>query len=562
LQTFARDRSRAWIPLIRRDEERNHPTSGGKSGMKKIALSLLMGGVAAASFAQTTTPPQNVLVLGSHVLKQGGNTVVEIDLLNPTNVAGAQARLLYDPKVVTPVENAGGENVGSIISGFGAVNYETGVAPDANGLKGIFFAIAGSAGATTSGKVLTLTFKPADGAAVNASSTFKMDPDPTQYVLSDQNSNPIANAGFRTGALIVGSATAGWSRLFPSGISGSVTADGAGGVWVVSDDGTLHALNAADGTDKSGVTAAALGASVMGRPVAKEGAVIAATSAGKVFSVNPANGSMTSGWPAAGTDLGAGAANFTIRSTPAVANSQVYVTDSNDAITALDLATGAVKAGPTPISTGAAANTQGFSSPAVPGPNVPGVGAIGSVWVGGADNNVHQFNGADLTPLKTVPTGGAVQGSPFIDTASGLGYVGSGDGHVYVFNAGTGDAVGNYDTGGPVQNSLYTTGPNAIGVNNAGTLFTVSSTGGAVSGSNPSSAKFSGGASYAQSPIVLGNVLWIGDVNGMIHTANVDGSGIKDIVAGGTPVTSPAVVAAGTVAFGVNDGSVIALPTQ
>jgi len=529
--------------------------------VKKTVLSLLFGGVAALALAQPAPPgTQNVVVVGAHVLKPGVATPVEIDILNPTNVAGVQARLLYDSNVFEAADPAGTENEGtegegSVITGaLVTVNYETSDAPDANGLKGVNFAIAGVKGTSKTGRLLRIYFRPKAGAATNASTSFTLDPNRDFVIASADSSSGALTGSVRPGSMIVGSATAGWGVTIPQGISGSVAAS-EGQVWVAGDDNLLHAYDAATGAPLSGFTGPDLGGTVSGRPVIKEGAVYAATTNGKVHSINPSTGAANT--PA--VDLTAGSTTFSILSTPAVANGLVYVTDNADTIRALDATSLAAKFGPVPISSGQATG-QGVSSPAAFGP------ATGTtVWVGGADNALHQYNGADLTPLKTVATGGRVQSSPFID-AAGIGFVGSEDGNVYVFNAGTGDTVGNYNTGSPVQNSPFGIGGGqVVVVNNQGQLHVVTATlPSSVSGSNPGNLKFSGGAGSNASPIVVGTSVWVGDTNGVLHNSDTSGTAtsVKDIKIGGSSLTSASVPAAGTVVIASQDGSVVSIPTQ
>lgn len=545
--------------------------------MKKLLLSLVLGGISAIALAQTPPAASNVIVVGAHVLRPGATTAcpdmsgptfngqeVDISILNPTNVAGAQFRLLYDPTVATVIDPsdpahpefacAGGvENTGSVISGASAVvNYETGTAPDKNGLKGINVAIAGTKGTTRSGKLIQVYFQ-AKGAP-GSSTAFTLDPG-TDFVLASADSTaPPLTGSVTPGAIIIGSSTAGWSAVIPSGIAGSVTAFG-GSVWVVGNDGILRAYDSAAGTPTAGFTSANVGGPVQGRPVVKEGAVFVATSNGKVARVDPATGKIS-----ATGDLSGGSATFVIHSTPAVANGQVYVTDGTDTLHSLDMTSLDVTKGKTiAVSTGKMAGL-GASSPATFGPT-----AATTIWVGGADNAVHEF-GADLTPMKTVATGGPVESSPFIN-AGGTGFVGSDDGKVYVFDAGTGAAIGNFDTKASVQNSPYGVGSQAVVVNSKGNLVVVNAAGGTVSGSSPGNVTFSGGAANGQSPIVVGSpgVIWVGDINGVLHASDLGGSTTsqKNIKVSGTPLTSPSFIPANTTAaIAAQDGSVVVLPTQ
>jgi hypothetical protein len=557
--------------------------------MKRFILSLLLAGIAGAALAQNT--PANVFVLGPHVLKQGVFTPVDLVLLNPTSVAGLQATLSYDPNVVEIPDPAtepaladfkGKElNGGVIQNGFGAVNYS--VASPIPGMKAISFAIAASAGATQTGKVLTLMVRPAAGATALKTSAFTSNPD--DFVVSNETSDQITTAAAQDGLFVVGSSTVGSLSSLSSiakatasvGISGSPSTD-ENSVWVVGDDQNLRSLSTdltqpAQGNFATGVN---VGGTVQGRPVPVYNAdgsvagVIVATTNGKIHRIN------TDGTIQWSKDINtiAGTTGLGIASVPAIANlGRIYVTDTSDTVRSLDFATGDPTAGttPVPLSTGQAAGTQGLASPSVF--LAPGAGGVGSVVVGGADGKIQIFN-ADLLPQKSLsPPAGDTPGaasSAFIiqdpTQHKGLGIAGNQNGHVYTFDVETGQMIGNYNSNSPVQSSPFAVGQTlqAYVVNSAGELHTITIAPAldSATGAN-SGVKFAGGAGGNQSPVVIANNIWFGDKAGTVYKVPVGGAqtDVLSLPLATSALSSPA-APNGAIVFTATDGTIIALPTQ
>lgn len=129
-----------------------------------------------------TFPPEtrsNVLSLANVQVRQGRVSPVEIRLVNPSDVAGVQGRILYDAnllEVVNPATLPEPVNAfsGSVLSAGGQINYEENRAP-VNGQKGVTFAVGSATGTSTSGRLMRLYFRPKAGTAGNAS-TLKVDP--------------------------------------------------------------------------------------------------------------------------------------------------------------------------------------------------------------------------------------------------------------------------------------------------------------------------------------------------------------------------------------------------
>ena len=100
--------------------------------------------------------------------------------------------------------------------------------------------------------------------------------------------------------------------------------------------------------------------------------------------------------------------------------------------------------------------------PASSMPSSPGVGADGTVYVGGANGKVYALAGATGAFKWSYSTGGPVFSSPAIG-ADGTVYVGSDDYRLYALNGATGAFKWSYQTGSRVRSSP------AIGAD--GTLF-------------------------------------------------------------------------------------------
>jgi hypothetical protein len=85
-------------------------------------------------------------------------------------------------------------------------------------------------------------------------------------------------------------------------------------------------------------------------------------------------------------------------------------------------------------------------------PSSPGIGADGTVYVGGGDGSVYALNAANGSVKWERPTGAAVYSSPAIG-ADGTVYIGSEDYKVYALDGATGAVKWSYTTAGPVAAS-------------------------------------------------------------------------------------------------------------
>ena len=197
--------------------------------------------------------------------------------------------------------------------------------------------------------------------------------------------------------------------LSPIGVIASSPAVGADGtIYAATDDGTLSALNPADGTANWSFT---IGAQINSSPaLSVDGTIYAGAEDGNLYAINPG-----------GTQKWASATGGAIDSSPAVgADRTIYVGSDDGALYAIN-PDGSLKwkfatAGPV------------YSSPAL--------APDGTIYVGSQDGNLYAINPAG-TQKWAFATGGPEASSPAIG-ADGTIYVGSATRNLYAINpAGT-----------------------------------------------------------------------------------------------------------------------------
>ncbi|MGQ9524338.1 MAG: outer membrane protein assembly factor BamB family protein, partial [Armatimonadota bacterium] len=203
--------------------------------------------------------------------------------------------------------------------------------------------------------------------------------------------------------------------------------------------------------------------------------------------------------------------------------------------------------------------------------------AFGSLWVGTGTGHLLaiQPTAEGLTIAADFSTGGnGIGAAPFIyqpdPTAPGVIFAADQGGTIYKLSS-TGEKLGQLipDTGGPVAAAPFVVGDRVYVLYNSGDLYVadVDLT------SVIKKTKVASGIGANQSPIVAGGALYVGDVNGQIHAADVvnpDGVTTLNLLAG--PTSSPAVGGVVEVADGkavlrdplvviaAADGTVVALP--
>jgi hypothetical protein len=149
----------------------------------------------------------NVLSLGSTVLQSGVLTPIEVRLVNPSNVAGVQGRILYDSTVLdvvdpTTLPDAPDAFEGSILPGGGTINYETNRAA-VNNMKGITFALGNATAANAAGgRLFRLWVRSKAGVPINTATALTLDP-AFPFVMADPH-GVEQSAVFAGGAVTVG----------------------------------------------------------------------------------------------------------------------------------------------------------------------------------------------------------------------------------------------------------------------------------------------------------------------------------------------------------------------
>ena len=273
-----------------------------------------------------------------------------------------------------------------------------------------------------------------------ASTVFAADWPEFRFGLANTGFNP-AEAAISAGN--VGSLATAWAAPTGNGIYSSPAVAG-GTVYVGSDDGKLHAFDAAGVTNCSAAPprtcsplwTAATGGAVRSSPAVAGGTVYVGSDDGKLYAFDAAGlFNCSAGPPRTCLARWVTTTGGIIRSSPAVSNGVVYVGSDDAGLYALNATTGQVI---WKTITGAAVR----SSPAV---------ASGVVYVGSDDKAVYALDTATGAVLWRTATGAAVRSSPAV--ANGVVYVGSDDAGLYALNATTGQVIWKTITGAPVQSS-------------------------------------------------------------------------------------------------------------
>ncbi|MFB6121682.1 MAG: PQQ-binding-like beta-propeller repeat protein [Halobacteriaceae archaeon] len=179
-------------------------------------------------------------------------------------------------------------------------------------------------------------------------------------------------------------------------------------VYVGSSSRTVHALDAATGTERWRFDT---GGRVKSSPTVVEGTVYVGSDSAAVFALDAADG--TEQWRS-------DADGYFVEASPTVVNHTVYVGNSGNLFLALDAADGSEKWRFTA--------SEGF-------PAAPAV-TNGTVYVGCNDGNIYALDAADGTEQWRFGTGNLVTTSPTV--VGGTVYVGSDDGNLYAINAADG----------------------------------------------------------------------------------------------------------------------------
>jgi outer membrane protein assembly factor BamB/actin-like ATPase involved in cell morphogenesis len=308
-----------------------------------------------------------------------------------------------------------------------------------------------------------------------------------------------------------------WSYTAGGPVTGSpALADGT--VYIGSADGSVHALDQADGRL---VWRFSAGSPVLA-PQARDGVVYAASRDGWVYAIGAADGTLR--WR-----VRAGQA---VSSSPAVAGETVYIGSDDNAVYAFSLA-------------GRRRWRAGTSGPV---PTTPAV-AGGIVYAGAADGRLYALDAAsgqrrwsapvDATPFSTVAAPGAV----FAGTADGTGHA---------LEAGTGERRWRFPAAAPVSGAAVA-GDTVYFGSSAGTVHAVD----AATGTERWRFTVDGGAPVT-APVPAGGTVYLAGA-GRIYALDAATGEKRFEYPTPTAVTGPPRVGDGVLYAGGEDGRVYAL---
>jgi outer membrane protein assembly factor BamB len=285
------------------------------------------------------------------------------------------------------------------------------------------------------------------------------------------------------------------------------------------------------------------GSGVYSSPAIANGTTYVGSDDGKLYAVDAAGASNCSaGPPRTCAPLWTAATGGTVRSSPAVANGNVYVGSDDGKLYAFDAA-GQFNcaAGPpkTCLARWVTATGAGVrSSPVV---------ANGVVYVGSDDAGVYALNATTGQVIWKTITGAAVRSSPAV--AGGVVYVGSDDKGLYALDAATGAVRWKTTTAAAVRSSpAVANGAVYVGSDDAG-LYALNATTGQVLW------KTTTGASVRSSPAVSNGVVYVGSDDAKVYALDASTGAVRWTVPLGAIVRSSPAVANGLVYVGSDGGS-------
>ena len=323
------------------------------------------------------------------------------------------------------------------------------------------------------------------------------------------------------------------SVLWTFTASGAVEASPAvvdGRVYITSDDGSFHCLDAWTGVSKWNYTVGSVAAQYVSSPAVVNGMVYLGSYMGAVYGLNASNGVQV--W------------NFTtgdrVFSSPCVAGGRIYVgAYDGSGLLCLDALVGAMLWN---YSTGG----QIFSSPATFDNRV----YVGSIQ----DHGVYCVNALDGGKIWNYTTGGAVWSSPAV--ADGKVYVGSNDNKTYCFDALNGALVWNYTTGYLVESSPAAVDGKVYVGSHDGNVYCLNGSTGALIWNHTT------GSIVASSPAYADGRVYVGCYDNKIYCLDAStGAHVWNYTTGNYVFSSPAVVNA-KVYFGSADQTVYCLGAQ
>ncbi|WP_436774130.1 outer membrane protein assembly factor BamB family protein [Yinghuangia sp. YIM S09857] len=323
----------------------------------------------------------------------------------------------------------------------------------------------------------------------------------------DKPAKPPTSPAPQAGLLAWRFPTAGTVLSYPR-VAGDV-------VYAASNDGTLYAVNTADGTERWKFrTSAAIGSA----PFVVGGVVYLGSDDGKLYAVDAVSGLERWSFPTGG-----------IVHSPVFSGGIVYVGSADGNLYAV--------------------NSDGKERWRFPTGNDTHSAVISGdvVYVGCSDTNLYAIEAFSPTKKWTAPTRGAVSGFPVVD--SGVVYFGSTDGMLYAANEADGRQRWTFAGVGPQAGPVVTGGTAYIG--GGSNVYAVNT------GSGKETGRYAAAGDVGR-PAVAAGVLYVGSKDQNLHAVDAATMQPKWKYAAPGAVQSPA-VAADRVYVGVDDNTLIAV---
>nr|WP_250864792.1 PQQ-binding-like beta-propeller repeat protein [Halorientalis regularis] len=295
-----------------------------------------------------------------------------------------------------------------------------------------------------------------------------------------------------------------------------------GTVYVGSDDTSVYALSASDGSEQWRFQT---DGQVASSPAVVDGTVYVGSDDTNVYAVSASDG--TEQWHFQTDNL--------VRSPPAVVDGTVYVGSWDGNVYAVSAADGTEQ-------WRFQTDYRVSSRPAV---------VDGTVYVGSGDGNVYAVSAADGSEQWRFQTRYGVSSSPAV--VDGTVYVGSGDGNVYAVSAADGTEQWRFQTDNQVPPSPAVVDGTVYVGSGDGNVYAVSAADGTEQW------RFQTGAAVYSSPAVVDGTVYVGSWDSNVYAVSAaDGTEQWRFQTGSRVASSPAVVD-GTVYVGSRDGNVYAL---
>jgi outer membrane protein assembly factor BamB len=332
-----------------------------------------------------------------------------------------------------------------------------------------------------------------------------------------------------------------WAFLATAVITALPAIGSDGTVYAATNDGKVYALDPADGSQKWVFATDTPSAITSSPAIGADGALYFGDGNGDLYAVT-SSGVKKSGWTVNPVNIGAGP----IESSPAIgADGTIYIGSDDASLYAVDPANGTVNW--TFADAGDALNSS------------PAVGTDGTVYIGSVDNSFYAVTSAGVAKptFAAFATLGDVHSSPAIG-ADGTVYFGSNDSKFFAMDPDTGLEKWGvpYNAGQPINSSpVIGVSGDIYFADDGGDLNAVTTLGAAVAGwplaiGNP----------LTSPSIGADGTIYIGSDDTNFYAIDPATRANKWTFSPGVPIDSPAAIASdGTVYFGADDKRLYAL---